>query len=433
MSSHRTAWRRPDASRPATVLAVAGKLATVLAVVGLLAACAAPSERRPPPAEVYRTAVAASDSGVRYWADDLDPRHQARAAREMRQGLIARWEAAGRPRAGLTVDMLALSGGAADGAYGAGLLAGWSTAGGRPEFDVVTGISVGALIAPFAFLGPAYDGELRMVFTELDTTDVAELQLFRALFGALAIARTDPLRQQIERFVDEAFLADIAAAHARGRRLLVGTTNIDAQRPVIWNMGRIAELGEVELFRDVLLASASIPGAFPPVPIAVEAGGERFTELHVDGGVTRAVVIGPNRAADMLPRDLPFAVQRTVYVVVNLALAPTYEPVEDRLRAIVGRSLSTLIRAQAEGDVLRIDRAADEAGAAFRLTFLPPNFRAPQASAFDREYMTALFEAAYAEGRDGITWLEAPPATIGRTALERERKAPGGAARAPSS
>ena len=410
-------------SRPLVVGARRAPRLAVAALALAVAACAAPGERRAPPAELYRDARAGGDPGVRYWADDVDPAQKARAAEEMRAALLDRWQAAGRPRAGLEVDMLALSGGAADGAFGAGLLTGWSETGERPVFDVVTGISVGALIAPFAFLGPDYDPALRSIFTELDTTDVAELQLFRALFGALAIARTDPLRAQIERFVDEDFLAEIARAHRSGRRLLVGTTNIDAARPVIWNLGRIAELGDLELFHDVVLASASIPGAFPPVPIEVEAGGEHFTELHVDGGVTRAVLIGPSRAEEMLPRDLPFPLDRTVYVVMNLALAPAYAPVQDRLRAIVARSLSTLIRAQAEGDVLRIDVAARAADSDFRLTFLPPTFEAPQASAFDREYMTALFDAAYAEGSAGIDWLEAAPATLGRGELERGREA----------
>ncbi len=378
----------------------------------------------PPPADAYRAVAPGGHASVRYWADDLDPDQQARAEREIRTALGDRWRAAGRPRGGLDVDMLALSGGAADGAYGAGLLVGWSERGDRPSFDLVTGISVGALIAPFAFLGPDYDHALRTIFTELDTTDVAELQLARALFGALAIARTDPLRRQIEFFVDEAMLAEIAAAHGRGRRLLVGTTNIDAARPVIWNMGRIAELGELELFRDVVLASASIPGAFPPVAIEVETGERRYTELHVDGGVTHSVIIGPSRAAEMLPSDLGFPVQRRVHVVVNFALLPAYDPVADRLRAIVGRSFNTLLRAQSEGDLLRIHREVEAAGADFRLTFLPPGFSAPQASAFDRAYMAALFAAGRDDARDGIDWLDAPPALLGRGDVERRLQVP---------
>ncbi len=390
-------------------------------VPGLLALVACGTftpHRTAPPPDVYDVAIAGSLPEARYWGDDLGEAVGARIEREVRQSLMQRWQALGRPREGLDVAMLALSGGGPDGAYGAGLLAGWSERGDRPEFDLVTGISVGALIAPFAFVGPDYDPALRTMFTELDTTDVAELQLFRALFGALGLARTDPLRRQIERFVDDTFLERIAAGHRAGRILLVGTTNIDAERPVIWDMGRIAAAGELELFRDVLLASASIPGAFPPVGIEVEAGTRRYTEFHVDGGVTNAVFIGPVRAADALPRDLPFPVRRRVYVIVNNSLVMPYRPVEDRLRSIVTRSISGLIRAQAAGDIVRIYLAAEDAGADFHLTFLPLGFEAPSASAFDRAYMTALFETAQALGRGGIAWLDRPPALLGRRVVE---------------
>lgn len=314
--------------------------------------------------------------------------------------------------------MLALSGGGPDGAYGAGLLKGWSERGDRPTFDLVTGISVGALIAPFAFAGPAYDHALETIFTELDTRDVAQLQLFRALFGALSLARTDPLRRQIERFVDAELLAVIADGHSDGRILLVGTTNIDAERPVIWDMGRIAAAGEIELFRDVLLASASIPGAFPPVGIDVEAQGRRYVEFHVDGGVTKSVFIGPVRAADALPRDLPFPIRRRVYVVLNNSLVLPYTPVDNRLRAIVTRSISGLIRAQAEGDIVRIYLAAQDAEADFFLTFLPLGFQAPSAGAFDRAYMAALFDTGRELGRAGVDWLDRPPALLGRRTVE---------------
>lgn len=391
-----------------------------LLLVPLLAtaACTAVPRREPPPAAVYEKAVAGGLPEARYWADDLDEATRGRIKTEMREALLARWQVAGRPAAGLEVDMLALSGGGADGAYAAGLLTGWSERGDRPQFDLVTGISVGALVAPFAFLGPDHDDQLRAIFTQLDTPDVAELQLFRALFGALSLARTDPLRQQIERFVDDDFLEQIAEAHREGRRLLVGTTNIDAARPVIWNMGAIAEAGELELFRDVILASASIPGAFPPVRIDVEADGGRYTELHVDGGVGHMVLIGPARAADALPRDLPFPVDRTVYVIMNLPLVTPYQPIDDRLFAIVSRSLNALIRAHSQGDLIRIYLATVDADAAFRLTILPPGFVAPSNSAFDREYMTALFEAAYADGRRGVAWLTEPPSILGRRSVE---------------
>jgi predicted acylesterase/phospholipase RssA len=402
------------------VLTPARRLRTRVSIFLLvvMASCTSAPPRQPPPEPVHETVVAGGLPDARFFADDLDEATRSRIEREMRAALLTRWQAAGRPVAGLDVDMLALSGGGADGAFSAGLLTGWSERGDRPEFDLVTGISVGALVAPFAFLGSDDDDELRAIFTGLDTPDIAELRLFSALFGALSLARTDPLRAQIERFVDDDFLARIAAEHRKGRRLLVGTTNIDAARPVIWNMGEIAEAGELELFKDVVLASASIPGAFPPVEIEVEAGDHRYTELHVDGGVGHMVLIGPTRAADALPQDLPFPVRRTIYVIMNVALVPPYQPVEDRLLAIVGRSLSTLIRAHSDGDLIRIYLAAGAAGADFRLTFLPPGFQAPPGSPFDRAYMTRLFETAYEEGRRGVTWLTEPPAIVGRRSIQ---------------
>lgn len=393
------------------------RIASIAMLATSLAACATPSTRVPPPAALYEDALPSGQAGLRFWADDLDPAVKARASQTQLDTLTRRWEAAGRPAQGLDVAVLALSGGAADGAYGAGLLTGWSDRGDRPSFDVVTGISVGALIAPFAFLGSAYDDNLRIIFNELDTTDVAELQLLRALFGALSLAETDPLRRQIERFIDADFLARIATQHRLGRRLLVGTTNIDAVRPVIWDLGAVAAAGELQLFQDVVLASASIPGAFPPVQIEVEADGQRFTELHVDGGVTQSVFIGPPRTAEVLPENLPFDVRRTFYVVMNLALIGPYKPIEESLRTIIQRSLSTLIRAQSEGDVVRIGVIADSAGAEFRLAFLPKGFKAPQASAFDRDYMRALFARGELDGRRGIPWLDKPPALLGRRAV----------------
>jgi predicted acylesterase/phospholipase RssA len=174
------------------------------------------------------------------------------------------------------VETLALSGGGPDGAFAAGLLAGWTEASDRPEFEIVTGVSVGALIAPFAFLGPNRDAELSSLMTGIRTEDVLDFRFFGALRGALGVADPAPLRRRLSAVVDNAMLADIARAHRDGRRLLVVTTNIDAARPVLWDMGAIAEAGARQLFLDVLLASASIPGAFPPVPIVVEAGGERF-------------------------------------------------------------------------------------------------------------------------------------------------------------
>lgn len=392
------------------------------AAAAALAACAAVAPPRvPPPSALYEQAQPLMGRDVRTWGDDLDQTKVADVSAILRDGLIAEWRAAGAPAGGAAMDILALSGGGPDGAYAAGLLTGLTIAGERPDFDIVTGISVGALIAPFAFAGPDYDDELEAMFTQFDTADIAELQIFAVLQGALGVADTQPLRNQIRALVDERLLARIAERHANGKLLLVGTTNIDAARPVIWNMGAIAQAGAKELFQQVMLASASIPGAFPPVAIDVWADGRPFTEFHVDGGVTRSVFLGPPGFARFAPRALPFPLRRTVYVIQNNSLAPNYDPTPSRLAAIAGRSLSALIRAQSEGDLARIALGAEALGAEFRLAFVPAGFTPPSPTSFDRTYMTGLFDAAQEAARGGnFGWLPDPPGLVARSQIMAE-------------
>jgi predicted acylesterase/phospholipase RssA len=186
-------------------------------------------------------------------------------------------------------NLLAISGGAEDGAFGAGLLVGWSDTGTRPVFDLVTGVSSGALIAPFAFLGREHDSQLREIFTKYGRKDIFTYNVPSLLEGS-ALVDDAPLARLIEKYVDDEFLREIARERLKGRILLIGTTNLDTQRPVLWDMGRIAmsnNRGAMALFRKILLASATLPGVFPPVRIQVRVGGQNYDELHVDGGVTR--------------------------------------------------------------------------------------------------------------------------------------------------
>src|SRR6266540_4503881 len=215
---------------------------------------------------------------------------------------------------------LAISGGGSDGAFGGGVLAGWSQSGNRPEFAVVTGAIIGALIAPYAFLGSGYDEELRKNFTTITAADVFEDRITReSLFDDW------PLKRLIEQRVTAKLLSEIAAEHRRGRRLLVATTNLDAGRRVVWNMGAIAERGDqgLKLFRDVLLASSSIPGFFSPVAIEVEADGKKFQELHGDGTLTAPFFVVPETMlwAHSTSRA-PFG---QLYVLVNSKLGPEFK------------------------------------------------------------------------------------------------------------
>ena len=246
-------------------------------------------------------------------------------------------------RAG-AVSYLALSGGGADGAYGAGILNGWTAAGTRPEFSAVSGVSTGALIAPFAFLGPAYDATLRDVYT----SGVAESLLnapsiVHAVFGSGLFGNTH-LRELVARYIGKDMLGAIAAEYAKGRRLLIVTTNLDTQRTVIWDMGRIAAIRSTQalnLFRDVMAASASIPVVFPPMLIDAEANGHRFQEIHVDGGVTAPVLTFLLRNG-ALARGL----RMNIYVLVNDKVERDFQLVPNSTIDIAARTSASVTKTQ---------------------------------------------------------------------------------------
>ena len=255
--------------------------ACVLCGVALALAGCATVTRIPYTQEEQAQAVVPGIPGARLWADDPAIATGPRSV-------------VSRTRAQQPV-VLALSGGGADGAFGAGLLTGWTARGNRPQFTFVTGASAGALMAPFAFLGPRYDEILRGVFASGEMANLLQSDGLAGLFGA-GLFKTAPLRDLIARHVDDALLAAVAREYQTGRRLYIVTTNLDAQRTAIWDMGKIAsssDPGALELFRNVMTASASIPGVFSPMLIDVEAQGKRFAEMHVDGGVTTNVLILP--------------------------------------------------------------------------------------------------------------------------------------------
>ena len=248
---------------------------------------------------------------------------------------------------GVQHNYLAISGGGPDGAFGAGLLNGWTDAGTRPEFTMVTGISTGALIAPFAFLGPKYDHILKEIYTSYSTKDLFEPHSWTVIATGDSAAGTDQLRQIIYDYLTPTFIEELAAAFADGRRLFISTTNLDAKRPVIWNVTAIAASGHPtsrDLIADVLLASASIPGGFPPVLFEVEWNGERYDELHVDGGAVSQVFVHPT-AVDWpaLMEVLDVQGRPQVYIIRNSPLDARWSPVEPDIFSIVGASISSLI------------------------------------------------------------------------------------------
>ena len=310
-------------------------------------------------------------------------------------------------------NLLAISGGAEDGAFGAGLLVGWSDAGTRPAFDLVTGVSSGALIAPFAFLGREHDDQLREIFTRYGRQDIFTYNVPGLLEGS-ALVDDAPLARLIEKYVDDAFMQEIARERIKGRILLIGTTNLDTQRPVMWDMGRIAmshNPGAKNLFRKILLASATLPGVFPPVRIQVRVGGQNYDELHVDGGVTRQVFIAPS-ILSFTPRGQKSARLTTkprLFVIRNGKIDPEWQPVNENVLSITQRSISTLIKNQGIGDLYRIYSVTRRDGIDFNLASIPPDFKATSDEPFDQKYMVALFERGYDLASHNYSWGKAPP------------------------
>jgi hypothetical protein len=305
---------------------------------------------------------------------------------------------------------------ATTGRSAAGLLIGWTRSGRRPRFEVVTGVSAGALIAPFAFLGPAFDKDLAAIWTRDDSDDLIIKQPLALLVGDSALADTGPLADLIAHCVDRRLLDAIAAEYRKGRLLLIGTTNLDAQRPVVWNMGEIAlsrHPQALALFRQVMLASVSIPVAFPPVRIEVEAGGELRDELHVDGGTTRKVFIAPLqlslRSLDPLYSAPPL---HRFYIIANTKLVPEWKPAEASLLAIAQSSIAAVNKSHSAGDLFRLYLLARRDGADFNLAAIPVSFSQEAKEPFDRQYMRALFDAGVAQG--GARWFKEPP-ELGQT------------------
>lgn len=382
----------------------------------VLAGCGAGLLRNPVPEDQARTAHPLGLPGLRAWGDvvdhsELDPfiERQARLLRARFGAEIA----AGRTP---TVDLLAISGGGPDGAFSAGVLRAWTETGTRPEFNAVSGVSTGSIIAPFAYLGSAYDDTLAEIYGTLRTEEVVRETLFSGIVSGIALTDTSGLARKIAQYVTPELLAKIAEQHARGRLLLVGTTNLDAGRPMIWNMGAIAASGHpdsLQLFRDVIRASAAIPIAFPPQFIKVRtADGREYDEMHVDGGATSQVVlISPQVPVAALTRQhLGRNLNRRLWVLVNNQVLPDFEQVRPRITAVGARSVSSLIRGSGIGDLYKLYMIAERDEAQYRAAWIPPDTGCPASDdMFDQVYMRCLMELGASKVRAGTLWSDLPP------------------------
>ena len=400
-------------------------LLTVLVALWLATGCATPPRQPAVPDQLQNQAQIPGLEKVRYRIGNPDD-----LAEMAREGLESvKREQADRTANGQSgplppATFLAISGGGDNGAFGAGLLNGWTVAGDRPTFKLVTGVSTGALTAPFAFAGPAYDATLKEVYTTISAKDILEPRSLLAALTSDAMADNHPLQKLISKYVDQALLDVIAAEYAKGRLLLVGTTDLDARRGIIWNLTRIAASRDpkaLELFRTLMVASAAIPGAFPPSMIDVEVGGRPYQEMHVDGGATAQVFIYPpslnikdeTREFGLKPRE------RRAYVIRNSRLDPEWAQVERSTMTIAGRAISSLIHTQGIGDLYRIYLTTQRDGVDFNLAFIPDSFNAPHTEDFDPEFMRKLFVVGYDLAAKGYPWQKKPPGFTSPSGADR--------------
>lgn len=377
----------------------------------LLQACLPRRDAVPP--TLTEKAVIPGIPNARYWLDhDLTPFILDASQANLREAAtLAR---AGKPNHILPLaNMLAVSGGGTAGTFAAGLIAGWTLHGTRPMFKVVTGISAGALVAPFAYLGPQYDVDILRISHAIGPKDVFHSRNMLTRLTSDGMAHSKPLSRLIAKYVTDELLAAIAAEYAKGRLLMIGTTDLDSGRPVTWNMGAIASSdapGALELFRNIMIASMSIPGAVSPVMIDVEVDGEQFQEMHVDGGVITQVFLYPPGTVMALNR-VPGAIlrrERHFYVIRNGKLEPQWSGTKRRTLSIGGRAISALIQTQGISDLDRIYRIAQQDGADFNLAYIGADFCVPRNHNFDGEYMKRLFDYAFQLSAKGYPWLKSP-------------------------
>ncbi len=371
----------------------------------LVAACSA-ILRNPVPKRYHLDTTVLGRDDLRFWGDrfsqqkyPIDEVTDPQSLEERYGGIMHREH-----------NYLAISGGGANGAYGAGVLMGWSETGTRPEFTMVTGISTGALTAPFAFLGAGYDQQLKELYTTLDTSRIFNRRSILSIVRGDSLVDSTPLADMLDKYITPELVAELAREYRRGRSLYIGTTNLDASRPVIWNVTRIADSGRpgsVSLIRQVLLASASIPGVFPPVYIRVQASdGKTYDEMHVDGGTSAQIFLYPsNTDWAELTRRLDVRGTPRAYLLRNSRFLASFDPVPARVTDIAGRSVESLIRTQGIGDTFRIAALAQRDGVDVKLTWIPLTaIRDPGNEVFDPEYMSALFDFGYQRGVSGTAW-----------------------------
>jgi len=309
--------------------------------------------------------------------------------------------------------MLAISGGGDSGAYGAGILVGWTARGDRPVFKGVTGVSTGALSAPFAFLGSQYDDDLKAIYTTISAKDIFKARGALAAVSDDAMSDTAPLHALVSRYLDDQMVRRIAEEYAKGRLLLIMTTNMDAGEPCVWNIGAIAASGQPgarELIIKILMASSAIPAMFPPQMFDLEVNGQHRQEMHADGGVfAQAFLYPPNIDFQEASKLGGVHRQRDAYIIRNGQLLEDPSTVDRKTLSIATRAASLMISSSGINDMYRIYMTASRDHVGYHVTYIPDAFTEPYKGPFDQAYMTKLYDFGFQRGRAGDEWESQPP------------------------
>ncbi|MEN7973650.1 MAG: patatin-like phospholipase family protein [Verrucomicrobiota bacterium] len=382
-------------------------LYVALPVAIVFASSCASMKRLPPPDDPIALARIPGIPNCRMWGDGppVDVVRRTALLKEQVQSDPAYDSTA-------PVHFLAISGGAQEGAFGAGLLAGWAAAGDRPEFRVVTGVSSGAMLAPFAFLGSDYDKDCQALFSDYSTKDIVNKRIFSSLFRGASLSDNNKLRAILESHFTPVEMEKVAREYARGRKLFIGSTDLDSIRPVIWDIGAIASSGHpdaYELIIDVILASSAFPGVFPPVLFDVEQEGREFQELHVDGGPTTQIFAFPiSYDVKSTLKEVGLNGPSHIYVLRNSFIIPKTDPVKPRTLPILMKTALSLVNSMALMDMHHIYQSAVDNGIEYHLAYMPSDFRDPE-EPFEPAYMKELFNLAYKKAEAGYSWDSKPP------------------------
>jgi len=388
------------------------------AILAGLGACSSVPAHHPVPASLSSQAVVTGyPADIRFWADEAPDFADAIINERLEQYRAAHADYYRAHNAYPPLNYLAISGGANDGAFGAGFLSGWAASGTRPDFEMVTGVSTGALTAPFVFIGPQYDEKLRRLYTNTSTNGIFESSLFSVLqgfTGGLAVTDNSPLVKMIDDNITPVVMAAIAAEHKKGKRLFIATTNMEAQRGVIWDIGAIANSGNPDalmLIRKIILASVSVPGIFEPVFIDVQVGGKHYDEIHADGGVVSQVFIYPLKLQrSVIDAFKRYQLDRRLYVLRNGKIVPQYQTQQLSVLGLTTRSFETFTKYQGLGDLYRLYLASQRDGVDFNLVYIPDSFEAESKQLFDPAYMSQLYDTGYAMGLHAdLAWEKKPP------------------------